>query len=54
MVLLRVEEQQMPMATMVAHVRQRRANRDSLIAIHELGHRLESQGVDVELGSVVM
>ena len=51
--LLRVEEQQVPMATMVAHLRQRHANRDSLIGIHELGHRLESQGVDVELGSVL-
>ena len=51
--LLRVEEQQVPMATTVAHLRQRRVNRDSLIAIHELGHRLESQGVDVELESVV-
>ena len=36
--LLRVEEQQVPMATMVAHLRQHRANRDSLIAIHELVH----------------
>ncbi|XP_071885778.1 olfactory receptor 14C36-like [Anas platyrhynchos] len=36
--LLRVEEQQVPMATMVVHLRQRCANEDSLIAIHELGH----------------
>ncbi|XP_032061126.1 olfactory receptor 14J1-like, partial [Aythya fuligula] len=36
--LLRVEEQQVPMATMVAHLRQHHANWDSLIAIHELVH----------------
>ena len=34
--LLRVEEQQVPMATMVVHLRQHHANRDSLIAVHEL------------------
>nr|WP_161404421.1 hypothetical protein [Salmonella sp. gx-f5] len=34
--LLRVEEQQVPMATMVAHLRQHHPNRDSLIAVHEL------------------
>lgn len=51
--LLRVEEEQVPMATTLAHLRQRHTNRDSLIAIHELVHRLESQCVDVELSSMV-
>ncbi|KAK4807005.1 hypothetical protein QYF61_000334 [Mycteria americana] len=43
--LLRVEEQQVPIATTTVHRRQYRTNRDSLIPIHELIHRLESQGV---------
>ncbi|KAK4828266.1 LOW QUALITY PROTEIN: hypothetical protein QYF61_024931 [Mycteria americana] len=43
--LLRVEEQQVPIATTAVHRRQYRTNRDSLIPIHELIRRLESQGV---------
>ncbi|KAK4806163.1 hypothetical protein QYF61_001086 [Mycteria americana] len=43
--LLRVEEQQVPIATTAVHRRQYRTNRDSLIPIHKLIHRLESQGV---------
>ncbi|KAK4810701.1 hypothetical protein QYF61_007675 [Mycteria americana] len=43
--LLRVEEQQVPIATTTVHRRQYRTNRDSLIPIHELIRRLESQGV---------
>ena len=43
--LLRVEEQQVPIATRTVHRRQYRTNRDSLALIHELIHQLESQGV---------
>ncbi|KAK4810994.1 hypothetical protein QYF61_014466 [Mycteria americana] len=43
--LLRVKEQQVPIATTTVHRRQYRTNRDSLIPIHELICRLESQGV---------
>ncbi|KAK4819890.1 hypothetical protein QYF61_014625 [Mycteria americana] len=43
--LLRVEEQQVPIATTTVHRRQYRTNRDSLIPMHELIHRLESQAV---------
>ena len=43
--LLRVEEQQVPIATRTVHRRQYRTNRDSLAPIHELIHQLESQGV---------
>ncbi|KAK4811038.1 hypothetical protein QYF61_015742 [Mycteria americana] len=43
--LLRVEEQQVPIATITVHRRQYRTNRDSLIPIHKLIHYLESQGV---------
>ena len=43
--LLKVEEQQVPIATTTVHRRQYRTNRDSLIPIHRLIHRLESQGV---------
>ncbi|KAK4811303.1 hypothetical protein QYF61_023355 [Mycteria americana] len=43
--LLRVEEQQVPIATTVVHQRQYHTNGDSLIPIHELIHQLESQGV---------
>ena len=43
--LLRVEEQQVPIATTAVHRRQYRTSRDSLIPIHTLIHRLESQGV---------
>ncbi|KAK4806255.1 hypothetical protein QYF61_013399, partial [Mycteria americana] len=43
--LLRVEEQQVPIATTAVHRRQYRTNRDSLVPIHKLICRLESQGV---------
>jgi len=43
--LLRVEEQQVPIATTTVHQRQYRTNRDSLIPIHQLIHQLESQAV---------
>ncbi|KAK4806844.1 LOW QUALITY PROTEIN: hypothetical protein QYF61_012565 [Mycteria americana] len=43
--LLRVKEQQVPIATTTVHRRQYRTNRDSLIPIRELIRRLESQGV---------
>ncbi|GAB0176012.1 hypothetical protein GRJ2_000066400 [Grus japonensis] len=43
--LLRVEEQQVPIATTTVHRRQYRTNRDSLVPIHELIHQLEGQGV---------
>ncbi|KAK4811001.1 hypothetical protein QYF61_014473 [Mycteria americana] len=39
------EEQQVPIATTTVHRKQYRTNRDSLIPIHKLIHRLESQGV---------
>ncbi|XP_057271735.1 uncharacterized protein LOC130602657 [Pezoporus wallicus] len=42
--LLKVEEQ-VPIATTTVHRRQYRTNRDSLIPIHQLIRRLESQGV---------
>ena len=43
--LLRVEEQQVPIATTTVHRRQYRTNRDSLLPIHQLIRQLESQGV---------
>ncbi|RMC20136.1 hypothetical protein DUI87_00982 [Hirundo rustica rustica] len=43
--LLRVEEQQVPIATATVHCRQYRTNRDSVIPIHEMIRKLESQGV---------
>ncbi|GAB0205975.1 hypothetical protein GRJ2_003063100 [Grus japonensis] len=43
--LLRVEEQQVPIATTTVHRRQYRTNRDSLVPIHELIRQLEGQGV---------
>ncbi|GAB0203798.1 hypothetical protein GRJ2_002845400 [Grus japonensis] len=43
--LLRVEEQQVPIATTTVHQQQYRTNRDSLIPIHKLIHQLEGQGV---------
>ncbi|GAB0203776.1 hypothetical protein GRJ2_002843200 [Grus japonensis] len=43
--LLRVEEQQVPIATTTVHQRQYRTNRDSLVPIHKLIHQLEGQGV---------
>ncbi|KAK4807088.1 hypothetical protein QYF61_018429 [Mycteria americana] len=43
--LLRVKEQQVPIATTTVHRRQYRNDRDSLIPIHELIRPLESQGV---------
>ncbi|GAB0183949.1 hypothetical protein GRJ2_000860200 [Grus japonensis] len=44
-VLLRVEEQQVPIATTMVHQWQYHTNRDSLIPIHKLICQLESQGV---------
>ncbi|GAB0179224.1 hypothetical protein GRJ2_000387700 [Grus japonensis] len=43
--LLRIEEQQVPIATTTVHWRQYRTNQDSLIPIHKLIRQLESQGV---------
>jgi len=43
--LLRIEEQQVPIATTTVHRRQYRTNRDSLIPIHQLIRQLESQEV---------
>ncbi|GAB0205676.1 hypothetical protein GRJ2_003033200 [Grus japonensis] len=43
--LLRVEEQQVPIATTTVHQRQYRTNRDSLVPIHKLIRQLEGQGV---------
>ncbi|KAK4806151.1 hypothetical protein QYF61_001078 [Mycteria americana] len=42
--LLKVEEQQVPIATMTVHWRRYRTNRDSLIPIHKLTRQLENQG----------
>ncbi|GAB0207605.1 hypothetical protein GRJ2_003226200 [Grus japonensis] len=43
--LLRVEEQQVLIATTTVHRWQYRTNRDSLVPIHKLIHQLEGQGV---------
>jgi len=43
--LLRVKEQQVPIATKAVHRRQHCTNRDSSLAIHKLICQLESQGV---------
>ncbi|GAB0197914.1 hypothetical protein GRJ2_002256800 [Grus japonensis] len=43
--LLRVEEQQVPIATTTVHRRQYCTNRDSLVPIHKLIRQLEGQGV---------
>ncbi|RMC19635.1 hypothetical protein DUI87_03196 [Hirundo rustica rustica] len=43
--LLRVEEQQRPIATTTVHRRQYRTDRDSVTPIHEMIRKLESQGV---------
>ncbi|GAB0210357.1 hypothetical protein GRJ2_003501500 [Grus japonensis] len=43
--LLRVEEQQVPIATTTVHRQQYRTNRDSLVPIHKLIGQLEGQGV---------
>ncbi|GAB0207437.1 hypothetical protein GRJ2_003209300 [Grus japonensis] len=43
--LLRVEEQQVPIATTTVHWWQYRTNRDSLVPIHKLICQLEGQGV---------
>ncbi|GAB0210034.1 hypothetical protein GRJ2_003469200 [Grus japonensis] len=43
--LLRVEEQQVPIATTTVHRWQYHTNRDSLVPIHKLIRQLESQGV---------
>jgi len=49
--LLRVEEQQVPIATTVVHRQQYRTNRDSLLPIHQLIRQLESQGVTTKTRS---
>ena len=41
---LHVEEQHVPTATMTDHQQQHHINRGSLVPIHELIRRLESQG----------
>ena len=43
--LLKVKEQQVPIATTTVHRWQYRTNRDSLIPIHKLTEQLRSQGV---------
>ncbi|RMC03762.1 hypothetical protein DUI87_19515 [Hirundo rustica rustica] len=43
--LLKVEEQQVPIATSIVHRRQYRTTRDAVIPIHEMIRELESQGV---------
>ncbi|RMC12507.1 hypothetical protein DUI87_10025 [Hirundo rustica rustica] len=43
--LLKVEEQQFPVATSTVHRRQYRTNRDAVIPIHKMIRELESQGV---------
>ncbi|GAB0204053.1 hypothetical protein GRJ2_002870900 [Grus japonensis] len=43
--VLRVEEQQVPIATTTVHRGQYRTNRDSLVPIHKLIRQLEGQGV---------
>ncbi|KAK4823477.1 hypothetical protein QYF61_002524 [Mycteria americana] len=43
--LLRVKEQQVPIATTMVHHWQYRTNQDSPVPIHDLIHQLESQGV---------
>ncbi|GAB0206809.1 hypothetical protein GRJ2_003146500 [Grus japonensis] len=43
--LLRVEGQQVPIATTAVHRQQYCTNRDSLVPIHKLIHQLEGQGV---------
>ncbi|GAB0206883.1 hypothetical protein GRJ2_003153900 [Grus japonensis] len=43
--LLRVKEQQVPIATTTVHRRQYRTNRNAQIPIHKLIHQLEGQGV---------
>ncbi|RMC18434.1 hypothetical protein DUI87_04321 [Hirundo rustica rustica] len=43
--LLKVEEQQVPIATSIVHRRQYRTTRDAVIPIHKIIRELESQGV---------
>ncbi|RMC10938.1 hypothetical protein DUI87_12651 [Hirundo rustica rustica] len=43
--LLKVEEQQVPIATSIVHRRQYRTTRDAVIPIHKMIRELESQGV---------
>ncbi|RMB88511.1 hypothetical protein DUI87_35088 [Hirundo rustica rustica] len=43
--LLRVEEQQVPIATSIVHHRQYRTTRDAVIPIHKMIRELETQGV---------
>ncbi|RMB97687.1 hypothetical protein DUI87_25838 [Hirundo rustica rustica] len=47
--LLRVEEQQVPIATTTVHRRQYRTDRDSVTPIHEMIRKLESQGWSARL-----
>ena len=49
--LLRVKEQQVPIATKTVHRRQYRTNRDSLLPILKLIRQLESQGVIIKTHS---
>ncbi|KAF4796716.1 hypothetical protein TURU_081865 [Turdus rufiventris] len=42
--LLKVTEQQVPIATLTVHCQQYRTNRDDMIPIHKMIHELESQG----------
>ncbi|RMC13001.1 hypothetical protein DUI87_10530 [Hirundo rustica rustica] len=44
--LLKVEEQQVPIATSIVHRRQYRTTRDAMIPIHKMIRELESQGVE--------
>ncbi|RMC20234.1 hypothetical protein DUI87_01080 [Hirundo rustica rustica] len=43
--LLKVEEQQVPIATSIVHCRQYRTTRDAVIPIHKMIRELETQGV---------
>ncbi|TRZ13405.1 hypothetical protein HGM15179_013708 [Zosterops borbonicus] len=43
--LLKVEEQQVPVATSTVHRRQYRTNQDAVIPIHKMTRELKSQGV---------
>ncbi|RMC20506.1 hypothetical protein DUI87_01357 [Hirundo rustica rustica] len=43
--LLKVQEQQVPIATSIVHCRQYRTTRDAVIPIHKMIHELETQGV---------
>ncbi|KAK4827442.1 hypothetical protein QYF61_017999 [Mycteria americana] len=51
--LLKVEEQQVPIITTTVHQQQYCTNQDSLIPIHKLIRRLESQGTALEQGEAL-